>query len=110
MRFDARHIASGVWGVWDGGVMGWRDTDLGENEAKQMAADLNVMFDQYGNRDPKERREVQPPIAVESATWSSAGELDYWVRRPFRVVGSRPRPRRSTRPDQGLGPATGKDR
>ena len=69
MGFDARHIGSGVWGVWDGGVMSWRGTNLGENEAKQRAADLNVMFDQYGNRDAKERREVQPPITVESATW-----------------------------------------
>jgi hypothetical protein len=92
MRFDARHIGSGVWGVWDGGVMSWRGTDLSENEAKQRAADLNVMFDQYGNRDPKDRREVQPPIAVESATWSTAGQLDYWVRERFewwgRVRGS----------------------
>jgi hypothetical protein len=30
MRFDARHIGSGVWGVWDGGVMSWRGTDLSE--------------------------------------------------------------------------------
>src|SRR5215210_106271 len=57
MRFDARHIGSGVWGVWDGGVMSWRGTDLSENDAKQRAADMNVMFDQYGNRDPKERHE-----------------------------------------------------
>ncbi len=63
--------------------MGWRGTDLAENDAKQRAADLNVMFDQYGNRDPKERREVQPSIPVESATWSAAGELDYWVRERF---------------------------
>ena len=63
--------------------MAWRGTNLGENEAKQKTADLNFMFDQYGNRDPKERREVQPPIAVESAAWSSAGELDYWVRDRF---------------------------
>lgn len=75
MRFDARNIGSGVWGVWGGGVMGWCGTDLAENEAKQRAADLNVMFDQYGNRDPTERREVQPPITVEAATWSAAGEL-----------------------------------
>ena len=41
------------------------------------------MFDQYGNRDPMERREVQPPIPVESATWSGVGELDHWVRERF---------------------------
>jgi hypothetical protein len=40
MRFDARHIGSGVWDVWDGGVMGWRGSNLAENEAKQRAADI----------------------------------------------------------------------
>jgi hypothetical protein len=83
MRFDARHIGSGVWGVWDGGVEGWRGTNLPENEAKQKAADMNVMFDQYGNRDEQERRPVQPSILVEAATWPPAGELDYWVRDRF---------------------------
>lgn len=72
--------------------MTWRGTDYSENEAKQRAADQNVMFDQYGDRDPNERREVQPPVPVESATWSTAGELDYWVRECFewwgRVRGS----------------------
>ena len=32
MRFDARHIGFGVWGVWDGGVMSWKATDLPEKE------------------------------------------------------------------------------
>ena len=48
MRYAARHIGSGVWGIWDGGVMSWIATDLSENEAKQKAAEKNVMFDQYG--------------------------------------------------------------
>ena len=48
--------------------MSWRGSNCGEHEANQKAADLNVMFDQYGNRDPKEQREVQPPMTVESAT------------------------------------------
>ncbi|MFL6044887.1 MAG: hypothetical protein ACJ72M_07210 [Propionibacteriaceae bacterium] len=36
---------------------------------------------QYGEAD---RREVDPPIEVESATWSPGGTLDWWVkeRRP----------------------------
>jgi hypothetical protein len=36
---------------------------------------------QYGEAD---RREVDPPIQVEMATWSKAGQLDWWVkeRRP----------------------------
>jgi len=32
---------------------------------------------QYGEAD---RREVDPPIQVESATWSPGGQLDWWVR------------------------------
>jgi hypothetical protein len=83
MRFEARHLGSGVWGLWDGGVMSWRSTDLAENEAKRQAADLNVTFNQYGQREAKDRREVSPPIVVESATWTAAGELDYWVRERF---------------------------
>jgi hypothetical protein len=80
MRFDARHLGSGVWGLWDGGVMSWKATDLSENEAKQQAADLNVTFNQYGQRNQDDRREVKPPVSVESASWSAAGELDYWVK------------------------------
>ena len=80
MRFHASHLGSGLWGLYDGGVMSWLARDLSENEAKQQAADRNVIFDQWGQRQESERREVKPPIAVESATWTAAGELDYWVR------------------------------
>jgi hypothetical protein len=80
MRFDARHIGSGVWGIWDGGVMSWRATDLSENDAKQQVADLNVTFNQYGQRNADDRRQVSPPIPVQAATWTAVGELDYWVR------------------------------
>jgi hypothetical protein len=31
----------------------------------------------YGEAD---RREVDPPIQVEMATWSPEGQLDWWVR------------------------------
>jgi hypothetical protein len=27
-----------------------------------------------------DRREVDPPIQVDLATWSSAGQLDWWVK------------------------------
>jgi hypothetical protein len=80
MRFDARHDDSGKWGVFDGGVMGWRATDLTEDEAHEQAADMNVMFNQYGRRPEEDRREVNPPIQVESASWTSGGVLDYWVK------------------------------
>jgi hypothetical protein len=33
------HIGSGVWGIFDAEVMGWRITDLAEHEAHQQAAD-----------------------------------------------------------------------
>jgi hypothetical protein len=32
--------------------------------------------DDYADAD---RREVDPPIEVESATWSAVGTLDWWV-------------------------------
>jgi hypothetical protein len=57
-----------------------RATDLAEDDARQQAADLNVIFNQYGQRDQADRREVSPPIEVESATWSTAGDLDYPVK------------------------------
>jgi hypothetical protein len=80
MRFHARHIGSGVWGVFDAGVMGWRANDLSEDEAYQQAANLNLMFSQYGQRNESDRVEVQPPVEAETATWSAAGTLDYWVK------------------------------
>ena len=60
--------------------MSWRATDLAEDQAHQQAADLNVIYHQYGQREQKDRREVKPPIEVSSATWSAAGHLDYWVK------------------------------
>jgi hypothetical protein len=65
MRFDARPIGSRVWGIFDAGVMAV--TDLVEHEAHQQAADLNVTFNQYGQRDQADRTEVNPPIEVQSA-------------------------------------------
>jgi hypothetical protein len=29
---------------------------------------------------PEDRREVDPPIPVEAATWSDGGTLDWWVK------------------------------
>jgi hypothetical protein len=80
MRFVARHIGSGVWGVFDAGVMGWRATDLSENDAHQQAADLNVIFNQYGQRNEEDHREVDLPIQVEAPAWSIGGQLDYWIK------------------------------
>jgi hypothetical protein len=30
--------------------------------------------------DEADRREVNPPIEVEDATWSAVGQLDWWVK------------------------------
>jgi hypothetical protein len=30
-------------------------------------------------KDPEDRREINPPIEVESATWSAGGTLDWWI-------------------------------
>jgi hypothetical protein len=73
--------------VFDAGVMGWRATDLNEDEAHQQAADLNVAYNQYGQRNEEDRRKVSPPIEVDSATWSAAGELDWWVKERHEWLG-----------------------
>ena len=31
-------------------------------------------------KDPEDRQEVEPPIQVDIATWSDAGQLDWWVK------------------------------
>jgi hypothetical protein len=80
MRYEARHVGSGVWGVWDGGVMSWRGTDYGQVDAERLAADLNTANDQYGPRAAANRRAVEPPVEVEVAVWESAGVLEHWVR------------------------------
>jgi hypothetical protein len=36
---------------------------------------------------PEDRREVNPPIEVESATWSAAGTLDWWVKEQQQWLG-----------------------
>jgi hypothetical protein len=36
--------------------------------------------DDLDRLSPEDRREVKPPIEVESATWSTGGTLDWWVK------------------------------
>ena len=55
--------------------MSWKAIDLGEIEARQKAMDLDVVYNQYGQRTTGERRQVTPPAPVESAAWQPAGEL-----------------------------------
>ena len=84
-----------MWGIWDGGVMSWHATDLAEDDGRQQAADLNVTFNQYGQRDQADCREGSPPIEVESATWSAVvGDLDYPVEERQEWLGRVRRPDR----------------
>jgi hypothetical protein len=43
-------------------------------------------------KDPEDRREVNPPIEVESATWSAGGTLDWWVKERQEWMGRVRRP------------------
>ena len=47
-----------------------------------------------------DRREVDPPIQVETATWSKAGQLDWWVKERQQVAGPRTRCERPSDVDQ----------
>jgi len=44
------------------------------------SSDMNLSDDQVQQRAVADRREVDPPIEVEMATWSKAGQLDWWVK------------------------------
>jgi hypothetical protein len=41
---------------------------------------MDLRDDGLEHRLEADRREVNPPIAVEAATWSRAGQLDWWVK------------------------------
>jgi hypothetical protein len=45
---------------------------------------MNLSDDDLEHRAAVDRREIDPPVQVEAATWSSAGQLNWWVkeRRP----------------------------
>jgi hypothetical protein len=42
--------------------------------------DLDLSDDEVQQRAEADRREVDPPVQVETAMWSKAGELDWWVK------------------------------
>jgi hypothetical protein len=42
-------------------------------------APARLAFDEVQQRAEGDRREVDPPIQVEAATCSKAGQLDWWV-------------------------------
>jgi hypothetical protein len=49
---------------------------------------MDVSDDDVQQIPEADRREVDPPIQVEMATWSHAGQLDWWVKRLAAMVGS----------------------
>jgi hypothetical protein len=90
-----RRVERVLMRVFDAGVMGWRATDLSGNDAHQQAADLNVIFNQYGQR--KRRRSSRSGPAdrgggAHLVDWSAARLLDQGT--PV-VVGPGTRSRRS---------------
>jgi hypothetical protein len=41
---------------------------------------MDLSDDEIQRRAEADRREVDSPIQVETATWSKAGQLDWWVK------------------------------
>jgi hypothetical protein len=41
---------------------------------------MDLSDDELQRRTDADRRVVDPPIPVESATWSLGGQLDWWVK------------------------------
>jgi hypothetical protein len=41
---------------------------------------MDLNDDEVQQRSAADRREVDPPIQVETAAWSKAGQLDWWVK------------------------------
>ena len=41
---------------------------------------MDLSDDDLQQRADADRREVDPPIQIETATWSKAGQLDWWVK------------------------------
>lgn len=80
-RYQARHVACGRWGVWDGADRNWIIQGLGEREARRRAAEQSTVHGFDGQRSAQDIRAVRPPVPVERAdAWQPAGELECWVR------------------------------
>ena len=66
-----------------------------EDDARQQAADLNVTFNQYGQRDQADRREVSPPIEVSQPPGPQQAISTTWVKQRQEWWGGVRRPRTS---------------
>ena len=47
---------------------------------RHVLTDMNLSDADVGQIAEADRREVDPPIQVETAMWSEAGQLDWWVK------------------------------
>ena len=41
---------------------------------------MDLSDDDLPQRDAADRKAVDPPIEVQTATWMKAGQLDWWVK------------------------------
>jgi hypothetical protein len=54
---------------------------LSSNQNRQhVLIRMDLSDDEVQQRAEADRREVDPPIQVETAMWSKAGQLDWWVK------------------------------
>ncbi|MET7284182.1 hypothetical protein ABZS29_38470 [Kribbella sp. NPDC005582] len=70
------------WEVWDNSVNGQRGSGLTEAAAYELAADLELQYDAYGQRSPAHVRKMDSPVPVEVQTWTGAGSLEAWLYDP----------------------------
>jgi hypothetical protein len=81
-RFRVQQDGAGEksWEVFDAAMNGRRGSGLTEAEANTLAADLELQYDAYGQRSPKQVRKMDPPTPVEQAYgWAHAGFLEAWL-------------------------------
>src|SRR4051794_1085250 len=62
----------------DGLQVSWR-ASFGQNR-QHVLSDMDFSDEDLEQIAGADRQEVDPPIQVETATWSKAGQLDWWVK------------------------------
>jgi len=81
-RFTVRpdETAPGRFAVWDSAVSGLRATDLAQDQAYEMATELDIQYDAHGPRSTNAIRKVDPQQQVDRVERQPAGVLDVWIR------------------------------
>lgn len=81
-RFSVRQAPlPGRYGVWDAHANDWYGAwDLTEPDASRQATDLDVLYDFYAERRPRDVRRLGEPRSVELYGLQPAGDLDVWIR------------------------------